>query len=154
MRFTTCARRQRAFKATVTDRDCLVLDLCKSVATLQELEALLCAQREEQCGSMERNRILADEKVRLETERREHINSHEGSRAVVKTRSAIKLQMKRKIILRNVLASLVTLSCSLCECVCVLPCMYRNSSLNLCVLQILESGVDWAQDADLSGLVM
>lgn len=55
---------------------------------------------------MERNRELASAKVRIEATWRERADS-QLHKETATTRSAIKLQMKRQVILRNVLASLV-----------------------------------------------
>ena len=83
-----------------------MLDLCKKVACQRKLEDQLQAIREERGRLMEHNRELADSKLRIEAMWREHADSQAHS-AAAQTRSAIKLQVKRQVILRNVLAALV-----------------------------------------------
>ena len=102
-------RQKQALKAAITDRDRLVLDLCHKVETLRGLEAQVRTRSEERCRLMLRTRTLADAKMQLEAERRRRNDSAEDRAGVAATRAAITLQIKRSIILRNVMASLVSL---------------------------------------------
>lgn len=149
------SEQKHALKAAITDRDRLVLDLCSKVAMLRDLEAQVCALRKERCLLMEHNRELADAKIRLETQRRE-----QGRSGLSEARSEIKLEKKRNIILRNVLAALVhTIPFPL---FLRLHTYTRRLSAFASSLsfkrrfphQIIESGVDWSQEPDLSDLVM
>ena len=98
---------KRSLKATITDRDRLVIDLTKKTVIARELEAQLLVRSQERCHLMERNRELADLKRRMERDQKRMGGSPGNSAAATETRRAIKLQMKRNIILRNVMASLV-----------------------------------------------
>ena len=111
-------RQKQALKAAITDRDRLVLDLCHKVETLRGLEAQVRTRSEERCRLMLRNRTLADAKMQLEAERRRRNDSPEDRAGVAATRAAITLQIKRSIILRNVMASLVSLEmpCNASSC--------------------------------------
>ena len=111
-------RQKQALKAAITDRDRLVLDLCHKVETLRGLEAQVRTRSEERCRLMLRTRTLADAKMQLEAERRRRNDSAEDRAGVAATRAAITLQIKRSIILRNVMASLVSLEmpCNASSC--------------------------------------
>jgi hypothetical protein len=98
---------KRALKAAITDRDRLVIDLTKKAVMARELEAQLLVMRQERCHLMERNRELADIKCRMERDQARNGGSHGKSASASETRRAIKLQIKKNIILRNVMASLV-----------------------------------------------
>ena len=101
---------KQALRAAIEDRDRLVLDLCQKVEVLRGLEAQTRAHSEERCRLMLRTRALADAKMQLEAERRRRNATADDRAGVAETRTAITLQTKRSIILRNVLASLVSLA--------------------------------------------
>ena len=149
------SQQKQALKAAITDRDRLVLDLCSKVAMLRDLEAQVCALRKERCLLMEHNRELADAKIRLETQRRE-----QGRSGLSEARSEIKLEKKRNIILRNVLAALVhTIPFPLFLRLHIHTRRLSAFASSLSFKrrfphQIIESGVDWSQEPDLSDLVM
>lgn len=133
-------------------RDRLVLDLANKVANKRGLENRIRDLREERRCVMETNRQLASAKLRVEAAWRERADS-QMHKDTAETRGAIKLQMKRKVILHNVLASLVFPNTS--HCIRYSACSFLlTPPCPVCARQILESGVDWAQDPKLSEFVM
>jgi hypothetical protein len=64
---------------------------------------------------MDLNHSLANAKTRMEQQQQGRADTEHGSLSRDETRQAIKLQMKRNIILRNVLASLVRVVLHACR---------------------------------------